>query len=168
MEKKPYFSSALLPGIILGELAIIPHVSACNICCFVWVVLGGVLAALLFARENGSIKTGQGAIVGFIAGLVGAVVCLLGSIFSEFIFKSSPTRELQGLFGTGDLDPMVESVISGIFGNPWLMIFMTFISWILINSVMATLGGLIAGAIIERHISKKAAPMNPIGGQIEK
>lgn len=155
MRKKLYLSSALLPGIILGELSVIPHIRTCNFCCFVWVVLGGALSAMLFARENREIKAGQGAITGFLAGIIGALVSLVGSILLEFVFKAGSAIEIQNILSESEIDPIVENILTNVFANPWLTISMNFIGWLVINSIMATLGGLLAGAIIEKRRSKK-------------
>ena len=37
---------ALIGGVVLGILSVIPFVSAANLCCCLWAILGGMLATL--------------------------------------------------------------------------------------------------------------------------
>ena len=87
--KKPYFSSALWPGIILGLLSIIPIVNYVNFVCCLWVIAGGVLAAVVFKQEAGEIDVGKGAFVGFVAGMIGAVVQTIGTGVLWYFFKAN-------------------------------------------------------------------------------
>src|SRR4029077_12946247 len=64
-----------------GVLSALPIVAAGNVCCCLWVVSGGVVAAyVLQQREPAPITAGDGALVGLLAGLVGAFVYLVISI----------------------------------------------------------------------------------------
>jgi hypothetical protein len=72
------FQPALLGGLFIGVLSALPVVSAANACCCLWVVVGGVLTAYLqqSARPE-PLDTGEAALGGLIAGVVGAVLYLL-------------------------------------------------------------------------------------------
>ena len=66
---------AIIGGVVLGILSVIPIL---NVCCCLWAILGGLIAAKLYINQSPTpVSAGDGAIVGAIAGLVGAVVVLV-------------------------------------------------------------------------------------------
>ena len=71
---------ALLGGVAIGVLSALPIVNIGNLCCCAWVVFGGALAAYLMQQNHPApINAGDGAVVGLMAGAIGAVV---GSILA--------------------------------------------------------------------------------------
>src|SRR6187402_3859167 len=68
---------ALLGGVTIGVLSALPIINLANCCC-AWIVFGGALAAYLMqANHPEPIQIGDGAIVGLLAGLIGAFVWLI-------------------------------------------------------------------------------------------
>src|SRR5918995_4891205 len=66
---------ALLGGVAIGVLSALPVVNIGNFCCCAWVLLGGVLAAYLMQQNHPApVAAGDGALVGLMAGAIGAVV----------------------------------------------------------------------------------------------
>ncbi len=79
--KPGYAQPALIGGVVLGVLSALPIVSVGNACCCLWVVAGGVIAAYLFQQnQHRPITPADGALVGLLAGLIGAVVARAISI----------------------------------------------------------------------------------------
>ena len=73
--------SAVIGGVVLGLLSAIPFVNWLNFCCCLWAILGGMLASYLYVKNSAVPATaGDGAILGAIAGAVGAVVFLIVGI----------------------------------------------------------------------------------------
>ena len=69
---------AIIGGVVLGLLSVIPFVNWANICCCLWAILGGALASYLYIKNSAVPATpGDGAILGAIAGLVGAVISVV-------------------------------------------------------------------------------------------
>jgi hypothetical protein len=65
----------------MGVLSALPLVSAGNLCCCLWVVIGGAIAAYLLQQNQSTpIAPGDGALVGLLAGLIGALVQFVVSI----------------------------------------------------------------------------------------
>jgi hypothetical protein len=65
----------------MGVLSALPIVAAGNLCCCLWVVSGGAIAAYLLQQNTSTpITPGDGALVGLLAGLAGAVVQFLVAI----------------------------------------------------------------------------------------
>ena len=73
------FQPALLGGLVLGVLSALPIINLGNTCCCLWVIAGGMTAAYLLQNAQvAPITSGDGAAVGFLAGVAGAIVWLLG------------------------------------------------------------------------------------------
>ena len=80
--KPSYAQPALIGGVVMGVLSALPIITAGNVCCCLWVVSGGVVAAyLLQQNQTTPITPGDGALVGLLAGLVGALVQFAGRRF---------------------------------------------------------------------------------------
>ena len=66
---------ALIGGVFIGVLSVIPFVSAANLCCCLWAILGGLLATYLYVKNSPTpASAGDGAVLGVIAGAIGAVI----------------------------------------------------------------------------------------------
>jgi hypothetical protein len=69
---------ALIGGVVLGLLSVIPFVNAVNVCCCLWAILGGLLATYLYVKNSPTPATAaDGAVLGAIAGVVGALISLI-------------------------------------------------------------------------------------------
>src|SRR5256885_5768798 len=69
---------AIIGGVVLGLLSVIPFVNWANLCCCLWAILGGALASYLYIKNSPVPATpGDGAILGAMAGLVGAVISVV-------------------------------------------------------------------------------------------
>ncbi|HEV2798929.1 MAG TPA: hypothetical protein VGW12_00435 [Pyrinomonadaceae bacterium] len=89
--------AALTGGVTLGLLSAIPPISLANLCCCIWVLGGGALAARLYIqRSQTPVMLGQGAELGALSGVVGTIVAhgigiplglLLGDPFNRFLVR---------------------------------------------------------------------------------
>ena len=69
---------ALIGGVVLGILSVIPFVSSANLCCCLWAILGGMLATHLYVKNSPTpVNAGEGAILGALAGVVGGVIAFV-------------------------------------------------------------------------------------------
>ena len=69
---------ALIGGVFIGVLSVIPFVSAANLCCCLWAIVGGLLATYLYVKNSPTpAGAGDGAVLGVIAGAIGAVIYLI-------------------------------------------------------------------------------------------
>src|SRR5262249_5072514 len=76
-----FIQPALAGGMFLGLLSSLPFISAGNCVCCAWVLGGGALATLLLTKQRPSgVALGDGAFVGVLSGLFGAIVATLISI----------------------------------------------------------------------------------------
>ena len=64
---------ALVGGLVMAVLSVMPLVSSCNCFCCMWYIVGGLIAAFITAKLSpAGCGAGKGAITGLLAGLVGA------------------------------------------------------------------------------------------------
>jgi len=148
---KPYLSSALWPGIVLGLLSVIPIVNYGNLLCCLWIVGGGVLAAIVYRSETKAITPREGAWVGFLAGMVGAAVVAVGNGVLWFFFHETYLADINEIITMGDLDPQMIDMMAEFANNPLLIILISLISFLFLNAVFSTLGGFITATIINRR-----------------
>jgi hypothetical protein len=148
--KKNYLSAAIWPGIVLGLLSVIPIVNYVNFICCLWVIAGGVLAALIFKQETGDVKPGEGALSGFFAGLIGAVVQSVGMWILWYFFHENYLAMLYEIFQTAEFDPAAQEMMAKFINNPAIMFFGSLITAIITNSIFATLGGLLGASIFHK------------------
>jgi hypothetical protein len=139
-------------------LSALPIVAAANVCCCLWVLVGGGVAAyLLQQNEPLPISAGDGALVGLIAGFIGAFVSLLLSIPITLLMSPVQQALFERLAQGRSLPPEFERYISdGAMSGIGIAI--GFVIMLFVGPAFGTLGGL-AGAALFR----KSAPPTPPG-----
>ena len=151
---------AVIAGVVLGVLSAIPFVNILNLCCCLWAIVGGVLASYLYIKDSPTpVNAGDGAVVGAIAGAVGAVVYVILGI-PLAIVGGAAMREMMIKWITS-MDPAQADLIrrqmeaqgDGIAG----IIVQTLIGAVLLV-VFAVLGGLLGIPIFEK---RKGGPLPP-------
>lgn len=155
---------ALLGGVAIGVLSALPVINIVNLCCCAWVVAGGALASHLMQQNHPApINAGDGAIVGLLAGAIGAMV---GTVLSVPIAMMMGPFQLQMMErvmqGAQDMPPEVRSIfeqLQGGMGGAALgigFIFSLFFS-LFFYSIFGLFGGLL-GALIFRKDAPPPAP----------
>lgn len=136
---------ALLGGLIVGILSSIPFV---NYCCCLWALAGGGLATFLYIKSSPTpISPGDGAVLGALAGFIGAVLYLIIGIPIAYFLSAAQMEEsfrqanIQLPF-TGPLLFIVSGLLVGLF-----------------LLVVSVIGGLIAVPIFEKR--KNVPPPPP-------
>ncbi|HEY8187353.1 MAG TPA: hypothetical protein VIF64_14860 [Pyrinomonadaceae bacterium] len=138
---------ALLGGLVVGLLSAIPFI---NYCCCIWSIGGGVLAAYLYIKDSPvPVTTGDGAMVGGLAGVVGAIIYLVIGLPIAILFGMTAMEEQLSRSG-------VQLPFSGV-----LLMIVSGIVAAIILAVLATLGGLIGVAIFEKRKGSGIAPPPP-------
>src|SRR5689334_11896150 len=113
----PKLLPALLGGLFIGVLSSLPLISSANLCCCLWVICGGALAALLMQQNTPRpVTNGEGAIVGLLAGLFGVVVWLVLTLAVQLVFSRSmfDMAELERAMGDAEMTPEAREVLSGM------------------------------------------------------
>jgi hypothetical protein len=157
-EKPSKLNPALIGGAAIALLSTLPILNFGNCFCCMWVILGGALAAYLYSKSlppSSEFTSGDGAFLGFLAGLFGALFgALLGLLFVSLL-DINPGRDfLDAIMNAGDDFPdEFESYIedfdrSGGVHPVFAMLGLTFT--LIINSIFSTLGGLIAASLLRK------------------
>jgi hypothetical protein len=150
---------ALLGGVVIGVLSALPLISVGNCCCCAWILFGGGLAAYLMQQGHPEpITIGDGAMVGLLAGLIGAVVTGIVSIPISFLMGPFQADLLRGMASNNDLPPELrrmfepfgegQTIASFIFG---------FVVMLVIGPLFGMLGGLF-GALLFRKSQPPVVP----------
>lgn len=153
---------AIIGGVVLGLLSVIPFVNFVNICCCLWAILGGLLASYLYIKNSPiPASPGDGAIVGVLAGVVGGAIAIVIGIPISIFMGSAMTAFFVGLMER--IDPSqaemmrrqieaAQTVASAIINGIVLAVLLV---------IFSTLGGLIAVPIFEKRKRDLQAPPPP-------
>ena len=141
---------ALIGGLIVGLLSAIPFI---NYCCCIWAIGGGAVAGMLYIKGSPTqVPTGDGAMVGALAGVVGALIYLIIGLPIAFFFGAAAIEEALGRSGVQvPLSGTALLVIGALVGALCLLI-------------LATLGGLLAVPIFEKRKGGAVPPPPPATG----
>jgi uncharacterized protein YneF (UPF0154 family) len=138
------FKPALLGGLIVGLLSAIPIL---NYCCCVWAIGGGGLASYLYIKSSPTkISTGDGAMLGGLAGVIGAVLYLIVGVPISYFVGAAQMEEAMARMNvelpfTGFLLFLVVGLLIGLF-----------------LLVLSVIGGLIAVPIFEKRTDAPPPP----------
>lgn len=157
---------ALIGGVLLGLLSVIPFVNALNFCCCLWAILGGMLASYLYVKSSPvPVTAGDGAIVGALAGLIGAVVSIILGIPINYAMGPTMRNLMLSLFENFDRhqtemmrrqlemsgDSIPALIVNALIGAVLLFFF-------------SVIGGLIGAAIFEKRKGGPVPPPPPAAG----
>ena len=152
---------ALIGGVVLGLLSVIPFVSAVNVCCCLWAILGGMLATFLYVKSSPTpVTAGDGAIVGALAGVVGAVISLILGIPISLAMGPTMRNLLVSLLER--VDPRQADLIRQQFEAAGSRIGPVIINALILGVllfVFSIIGGLLGVPIFEKR--KGALPPPP-------
>ena len=160
---------ALIGGVLLGVLSVIPFVNALNLCCCLWAILGGMLATYLYVKNSPiPAKPGDGAILGALAGVIGAVISVVLGV--PIALAMGPTMRNLAISFLERMDPQQAEMMRRQFeatGDAIApIIFQAIISAILLL-VFAIIGGLLGVPIFEKRKGSSSPPPPPpinVGG----
>ena len=154
---------ALIGGVILGVLSAVPFVNALNCFCCLWVIAGGVVAAYLYQKESPlPVQYGDGAVLGLLTGLFGAVVEAIISIpfrlLGAELASGSIQEALRELESNPDIPPeLVEFIRILMSGGAATGIISLAIN-LVIFAIFATIGAIIGVAIFSRSKGDATPP----------
>ncbi|HLG18112.1 MAG TPA: hypothetical protein VJH03_26965 [Blastocatellia bacterium] len=176
VEKPNKLQAALLAGIIFGALSSIPFVNWANLCCCLWVVIGGAVAARTLINRSPvfPVTSGDGAAVGAITGAISAGVYLVLGIPLALLTNELVISFMQNLL-SGVQDPNVrrafeDAVRQARTQSIGEQLGGALLQWLIVSALavgFATLGGVIGVAIFEKRKGQPmppSAPQPPYGG----
>jgi hypothetical protein len=155
-----YGQPALIGGAIIGVLSALPVIAAGNLCCCMWVIGGGAVAAYVLQQNHSTpITPGDGALVGLLAGLVGALVQFVIAIPIGMMvapFERVMLGRIVEMAGT--MPPEMRDAIERYsspdrqFGIAAMMAARVFalIVGLFVGAIFATIGGLIGAMIFKK------------------
>jgi hypothetical protein len=161
----PKMLPALLGGLFIGVLSSLPYIKGGNICCCLWVVAGGALAAWLMQQNTPRpITVGEGALVGLLSGLVGTFVWIAWGAIGLMIFSSSPfdMADFQRAMGEAEgVTPEAREALESL--SPAVILVVGSVIWAVVSMVFATIGGLIGALLFRRKGGPTAGVPAPSG-----
>lgn len=155
---------AALGGLFIGVLSALPVVSLANCCCL-WIVGGGYLAAYLMQQDHPvAITTVDGAIVGFLSGIFGALVFTLAVIPVDIMMGPLQAQLLRRILSTSsELPPGLREMLEGMATARSSVVgasLFRFVPMLLVSVVFAPIGGIL-GALFSRRPPGAASPVSP-------
>jgi hypothetical protein len=154
----------------MGVLSALPFVSAGNLCCCLWVIAGGVVAAyVLQQNESAPITPADGALVGLLAGLLGAVIQVVISIPITFVVAPMERALMQRILDMagnmpGDMRDMMEQYGRGGRSLAFVIVARTvaFMFWLSVGAIFSTIGGLVGAAIFRKQTPPGTIDVMPV------
>jgi hypothetical protein len=156
-DKPSKLVPALVGGVVLAGLSIIPLV---NFGCCIWGIAGGAVAAYMLVRRSPvqRVTSGEGALAGTMAGLIGSLIFMVGNIPIMLMKWPGMVANMRGQ-AQAQSDPQAQATLNQIAGfleeNRLLGALLIWLLFALLAVGLATLGGVIGVAIFEK---RKAAP----------
>ena len=145
---------------VIGVLSALPVINLANCCC-AWILFGGALAAYLMQQGHPEpIMVGDGAIVGLLAGVVGAFVWVVASVpiaVAMGPFQSAMTQDM--LRNASDLPPELRAFFERFSGAPTIGIGLLFGFFVML--VISTLFGMLGGLFGALMFRKSQPPIIP-------
>jgi len=168
--KGQYTQPALVGGLVMGLLSALPFVSAGNLCCCLWVISGGVVAAyVLQQNQSAPITPGDGALVGLLAGLAGAFIEVAVSIpISLLVGPMERAMTSRFLDMAGSMPPEFQEVLQRVSREgptgAWFIVAQAgaLMIWLCAGAVFSTLGGLLGAAIFKKKLPPNTFDATPI------
>jgi hypothetical protein len=164
MNELDWKQPALIGGVIAGLLSAIPGINLANCCFCAWLLVGGAIAAkMLINRTPRPVKSGEGAQIGVMAGLIAAGVYLAVNI--PLIMFAVGERVQRALLyqlavssSNPDLQELARKTVEAIDASVNLSPAQRLVSSLPVLIVFAvlfvgfsTLGGLFGVAIFEKR-----------------
>lgn len=157
---------ALIGGVLLGLLSVIPFVNALNICCCLWAILGGMLASYLYVKNSPTpASAGDGAILGAIAGLIGAAISLVLGI--PISYAMGPTMRNLMLSMLENVDRQQADMMRRqleMSGDSIVPVIVNALILAVLLVVFSVIGGLIGTALFEKRKGGSVPPPPPATG----
>jgi hypothetical protein len=143
----------------MGVLSALPIISAGNICCCLWVVSGGIVAAYLYQQNQAApITPSDGALVGLLAGLTGALVVFVLSIPIDLLVAPMEQAMVQRLLDRGAFPPEARDMLERYgrgdgLGAAFFVLrkIAALAMWLFLGGIFSTLGGLLGALIFKRQ-----------------
>jgi hypothetical protein len=152
---------ALIGGVLLGILSSLPWINYFNCICCAWVILGSIAAARLYVKDSSvPVTLGRGVALGLLTGLIGTIVSALFSI-PLFLLASRGGAGVmeqmkEALDQVPNIPPQTREAIESLAsqgGINAIFYVVGFVFMLMVNCIVAMIGGAIGVAIFEKRKS---------------
>lgn len=152
---------ALLGGVAIGVLSALPVINLANCCC-AWVLFGGALAAYLMQQNHPvRVSAGDGALVGLMAGAIGAVVWFALSIPLQMVLGPLQAGMLErAMQNANDMPPEFRDFLEQLRGNGAILGVAWLVSFV-ISLCIWSLFGMVGGVLGALYFAKDGPPPPP-------
>ena len=145
---------ALLGGVTIGVLSALPVINLANCCC-AWILFGGALSAYLMQQNHPEpIMIGDGAIVGLLAGVIGAFVWVIVSVpISMMMAPFQSEIANRAMRDAADMAPELRGIFENLSGAPVIGIglILSFFVMLCVSSVVGMVGGLFGAWMFKKQ-----------------
>jgi len=143
----------------MGVLSALPLISVGNVCCCLWVVSGGVAAAYALQQSQPDpITPADGAFVGFLSGLLGAVIYFVIALPLDVLIgpmeREMVRRWMDNMGGTENFRAYADR--ADVVSAP-IRAFLGFVMMLVLGAIFSTIGGLLGALMFKRQ----PAPAQP-------
>jgi hypothetical protein len=143
----------------MGVLSALPIIAVGNVCCCLWVISGGVVAAYVLQQgQPQPITPADGAFVGFLAGVLGAFVYLVISVPIDLTIgpmeRAMARRFLESMGGADGFRDYFDR--SELVAGPVRFV-INFLTMLFVGAIFSTIGGLL-GSLMFRKREVPGAP----------
>lgn len=153
------FQPALLGGLFIGVLSTLPVIGAGNLCCCLWVVLGGMLAVYLEQQQTPTpIETSSAALSGLIAGAVGGVISSIGDMLMFRLTGGAEAQQAieQMLGNIPNMPPESAEWVRSLTQGP-AMALVSLAFTVPLYAVFGMLGALLGTAFFRKKVTSDTA-----------
>ena len=142
--------AALIGGALIGLMSLIPFL---NTCCCLWAIGGGVLAVFMYLpKSTVPMRPGDGAVLGVMAGGVGALIYLVVTIPVTLLFSMAEIAQIEDqVRGRG-----IELPLTGM-----ALILVGVVAMSVALVAFAAIGGMIGVPLLEKRGAGTPPPPPP-------
>jgi len=160
-----FVQPAVIGGLVLGVLSALPIVYLGNLCCCLWIISGGAVAAyVLQSNERAPITPADGALAGLLAGLAGAAIHFVLSIPIDIIIGPWERKFGEQLLEMTN-NPQMRDIVARSLeqsqnnGIAFIILRRLFVLplMLLVGSAFSTVGGVLGAMMFK----KPALPAQP-------
>jgi hypothetical protein len=147
-------------GLVMGLLSALPIVNVGNVCCCMWVVSGGLVAAFIFQQNQATPMTpADGALAGLLAGIAGAAIHLVVSIPIDIVMGPMERAMMQRVLDmAGTVPPEMRGMLDRLatqndqMGIIVLLVrrMVAFLFMLFAGAIFSTLGGLLGAVLFKK------------------
>jgi hypothetical protein len=153
---------ALIGGLVIGVLSVLPIIDLGNWCCCLWIISGGVVAIYLLQQaQSAPVTAADGALVGLLAGLVGAFVYGLLSIPLDLYTAPMRRQMLERVISQMDVPPAFRDLARRVSTGP-VVILLGFVRMLFLGVIFSTLGGVLGAAIFGKKTPPAVIDVPPV------